>query len=356
LNIESKYHRNLIGAGGQGLRDLITRCGGPTESRAQAGLVRFPRQGESGDEVRIRGEPKVVNKIKEELLKAVATLRDRVVLAVEVPAAQHRILIGRGGQHLNELQNKTGAQIQFPGSRSYAQLGEAENAEEFNDIDSSDIVKVSGTRPACEAAIAELKSQIKPPTPEGIVATVNVPLKYHHAISQQGAFYRTLRAIGVQVEQSTQPTKSAVPSGPSSKATPSARIDQDEETAEAAEAEWVVEPNYQDVEEGESTWTLKGRDQAALDKAQGLIADAIQHAEQMTHVGYLTLPDRSSFPRIVGSKGATVARLRQETGADITVSREDTTITIIGSENDIEAAKTAIVKLASMPNTRPRRN
>lgn len=76
---------------------------------------------------------------------------------MEVPAAQHRILIGRGGQHLNELQNKTGAQIQFPGSRSYAQFGEAENAEDFAEVDSGDIVKVSGTRAVCEAAIAELK-------------------------------------------------------------------------------------------------------------------------------------------------------------------------------------------------------
>lgn len=41
LTIETKWHRNLIGAGGQGLRELITRCGGPTDSKAQAGLVRL---------------------------------------------------------------------------------------------------------------------------------------------------------------------------------------------------------------------------------------------------------------------------------------------------------------------------
>ncbi|KAF9454024.1 hypothetical protein P691DRAFT_755082 [Macrolepiota fuliginosa MF-IS2] len=355
ITIENKYHGNLIGAGGQGLRDLITRCGGTSDSKAQAGLVRFPRQGEASDEVRIRGDPKLVNKIKDELEKAVATFRDRIVLAVEVPAAQHRLLIGRGGQHLNELQNKTGAQIQFPGSRSYNQVGEAENAEDFAEVDSTDIVKVSGTRAACEAAIAELKSQIKPPTPEGVVGSVDVPLKYHHVISQQGVFYRNLRSIGVQVEQSIQPTKSAVPAGPSSKAVPSARIDEDEEQV-GLEVQWVVEANYQDAEEGESVWTLKARDQSALEKAQALVAEAIQHAEQMSHVGYLTLPDRTSFPRIVGSKGANVARLRQDTGADITVSREDTTITIIGSESDIEAAKNAIVTLASTPGGRPRRN
>ena len=117
-----------------------------------------PRQGEpTDDEVHLRGEPALVNKIKAELEKTVATLRDRVVLAVEIPAAQHRILIGRGGQHLNELQTRTGVQVQFPLSRSYHQLGEAVNASEIKDADPADIVKVSGSRSACEAAIGELK-------------------------------------------------------------------------------------------------------------------------------------------------------------------------------------------------------
>lgn len=39
VTIESRFHRSLIGAGGQGLRELIAKCGGPAESRAQAGLV-----------------------------------------------------------------------------------------------------------------------------------------------------------------------------------------------------------------------------------------------------------------------------------------------------------------------------
>ena len=48
------------------------------------------------------------------------------------------------------------------------------------------------------------------------------------------------------------------------------------------------------------------------------------------YVGFLTLPDRSMFPRIVGAKGSNVARLRNESGADITVSHEDSTIVIVG--------------------------
>jgi predicted PilT family ATPase len=41
LTIESRFHKALIGAGGHGLRSLILRCGGPTDTRLQAGLVRL---------------------------------------------------------------------------------------------------------------------------------------------------------------------------------------------------------------------------------------------------------------------------------------------------------------------------
>jgi hypothetical protein len=116
-----------------------------------------PRQGEPSDEVRLRGDPKLVGKVKAELEKTVATLRDRVILAVNIPATQHRALIGRGGQHLTDLQNQHGVQVQFPGSRSYNQVGEAENASEFGEVDAVNIVKVSGPRTACKKAIEVLK-------------------------------------------------------------------------------------------------------------------------------------------------------------------------------------------------------
>ena len=41
VTVESKYHRNIIGAGGQGLKDLIAKCGGPTDSKLHAGLIRL---------------------------------------------------------------------------------------------------------------------------------------------------------------------------------------------------------------------------------------------------------------------------------------------------------------------------
>jgi KH domain len=41
LTIEPRFHKALIGAGGQALRNLILRCGGPADTKDQAGLIRL---------------------------------------------------------------------------------------------------------------------------------------------------------------------------------------------------------------------------------------------------------------------------------------------------------------------------
>ena len=116
-----------------------------------------PRHGEPSDEVRLRGDPKTVTRLKTELEKIVGDLRDRVVLGVDVPVTHHRALIGRGGQNLSDLQTKFNVQIQLPGSRSYDQTGVPENISDLSSVDPASIVKVSGSRAACEEAITELK-------------------------------------------------------------------------------------------------------------------------------------------------------------------------------------------------------
>ena len=106
VTIDSQYHRTLIGAGGSRLREIIVACGGPSESRAQAGLVSFPK-GDSSDEVRLRGEPALVERLKAEFTKIAAELKDRVILGVSVPIPSHASKIGRGGSALLDLQKKT---------------------------------------------------------------------------------------------------------------------------------------------------------------------------------------------------------------------------------------------------------
>jgi hypothetical protein len=98
----------------------------------------------------------LVKKLQDELEKIVAGLRDRIVLGVDIPAQSHRSLIGRGGQNLNDLQDRHNVTVQFPGSRSYFQIGEPDNAEDLADVPAENLVKVSGSRAACEAAIKEM--------------------------------------------------------------------------------------------------------------------------------------------------------------------------------------------------------
>ncbi|KAH9083451.1 SCP160 protein [Lactarius deliciosus] len=349
FTIENKFHKTLIGGGGQGLRNLIVRCGGPADPKVQAGLVRFPRPGEEPkDEVRLRGESSLIKKLKAELEKVTAELRDRVVLGVQVPAVAHSALIGRGGRNLINFQNQHNVQVQFPGSNSYRSTGEPENTEELSDVAPEELVKVMGPKAAVEQAIEQLKSQADNATPQGsITDSISVPLKYHDAVTRQGSIFRTLRTYGVEAELSTQPSRSATPSRPSNSATPAARVDDVEESV--TEAQWEVVDNYTDAEEGESTWTLKGRDQGGIDRAKTTITQAIEKAQAATHVGFLTLPDRSSFPRIVGAKGSNIARLHDMTGAHILVGRDHSTITITGTTSSLEAAKEAILKTVHGP-------
>jgi len=164
--------------------------------------------------------------------------------------------------------------------------------------------------------------------PESVTDTFAVPLKYHDAVTSQGTIFRTLRHLGVEAEPSAHPTKPSLPSHPPSSTAPAARVDDVEDTV--TEAQWQVVENYADAEEGESTWNLKARDQANIDKAKVALTDALDKAKAATHVGFLTLHDRSSFPRIVGTKGSNIARLHEMTGANILVGRENNTIIITG--------------------------
>jgi len=57
---------------------------------------------------------------------------------------------------LTELEKKTGAEVQFPGSRSYHQVAAPSNLEELGGVEEKDIVKVAGSKSVCDMAIAEL--------------------------------------------------------------------------------------------------------------------------------------------------------------------------------------------------------
>jgi polyribonucleotide nucleotidyltransferase len=94
--------------------------------------------------------------------------------------------------------------------------------------------------------------------------------------------------------------------------------------------EWKALAYGTGAEDGATDITLKARDEESLEKAQSIIADALAKAEEITHIGYMTFPDRSAFPRIIGNKGSVINDLSLESGTEIIVPKDDTTVKIYG--------------------------
>ncbi|KAL7418419.1 hypothetical protein Q5752_006877 [Cryptotrichosporon argae] len=367
LTIDPKYHRTLIGQGGQKLRDLITAAGVPSEGYKQAGLVTFPRQGdETADQVRLRGDRKVVEKLEAELERQVAVLKDTVTVAVVVPAAQHASKIGRGGSALQDLQRKTNTAVHFPGSRQYKSVGAPENADELGDADEGDIVKVVGTRDAVKAAAELLSvapaererradSRAGRASPDLASRTVSIPKKLHYAIAEHPNLLRQIRSAGAFLTSPSAPKKPSAGAngddGTADVAAKTARIDLDADAGGDNESAWEMRENYAGAEDGEADWVVRAKPHD-LDRAVAYLERAREAAQAATHVGYLSGLPRSAFPRIIGSKGATISRLRADTGADITVGRDDDLITITGDEDAVIQAKDAVLAIVSRPSNR----
>ena len=154
---------------------------------------------------------------------------------------------------------------------------------------------------------------------------VPVPLKHFHILLQNSNLMRDLRAVGVHATVSGKP----IPVKTNSAAT---RID-DEPTDEVQEShgiEWRVIDYGSDVEPGDAGVLLKARDAESLAIAENLVKEAVSKADSSTKTGYMTFPDRSVFPRIIGSKGSVISELCLKTDADVNVPKDDFTITIHG--------------------------
>ncbi|WFD00899.1 hypothetical protein MYAM1_003655 [Malassezia yamatoensis] len=145
LQIPSRFHGNLIGSGGQHLKQLILRAGGPDDPKAHAQYVRFPRGNEPSDSVTIRAPKEIADNIAQELEAETKKLADRVVYGVAVPPSLHRQLIAKGGTRQSDWQTQQNVSLVLPNWREYKELGEPVNAEALQDTDTkSSIVKVTG--------------------------------------------------------------------------------------------------------------------------------------------------------------------------------------------------------------------
>lgn len=305
----------------------MVKAGGPEDRRLQARTVQFPRQDTDGNAVKVEGRQDVVNKIIASIEAMVSQRESQVTDTVAVPVEKHRTLIGRGGETKRQLESQFNVSIDIPRQGS----GQTD-------------VKLLGLPSDVEKAKGHISSLVK--EQEG--ATMQVPKKYHHAISENGQFFRRLRndhRVTVDHAGQEPPAKPQMAnSGTNNSALP--LITDDAESNVNGHSWTVVDNAFATGEEGDIPWVLKGNPEN-IQKAKKAVESALEQARANSTVGYLVLPDPSTYRYVIGQGGSTVSSIRKQSGCKINVPRaqtQDEPIEIVGSGSGCETAKNMILE------------
>lgn len=309
-------------------------CGGPDDGSA-ARMVKFPRADSPETTIRLEGNEAIVNNIVAAIEAFVKVKEDQVVASLDVPQSQHRLLIGRGGDARRQIESQFDVILDVPKQGS-----------------SSTEVKIKGGSAAVENAKSHVLSLLKDQQGE----TVQVPRRLHHAISENGAFFRRLRNdYRVTVDhagEQTPPRPTLTDSrDASSSADVSLPLITDDSPAGLDTFSWkIIESNVEDPSDpsaaGNIPWVLSGS-QENLVKAKAALEKAIASASQPAATGYLILPDPKTYRFVVGPGGSQINNIRKRTGCRINVPKDQSkteAIEVKGSKDNLDVAKEMILE------------
>jgi rRNA processing protein Krr1/Pno1 len=108
---------------------------------------------------------------------------------------------------------------------------------------------------------------------------------------------------------------------------------------------WNVESAADPNLDGDIPWVLIGSPEN-VEKAKTAVQKAVEEALN-SKIGYLVLPDPSTYRFVVGQAGAKVNSIRKATGCNITIPRsqqEGEAIEIVGTQDGIEEAKEMVLE------------
>ncbi|PVI02859.1 hypothetical protein DM02DRAFT_670264 [Periconia macrospinosa] len=349
IDVDRKHHRNLIGASGSNIRQIVTAAGGPDNARDLARMVRFPRADSDGSSIRVEGPKSVVEKIVASIQAQASSLDSQVTEVVEVSPDKHRLLIGRGGETRRSLESKLHIQLDIP---KQTETGAARSQ-----------VKITGEAENVAKAKEHILDLVKGQEGE----TVQVPQYLHHAISDNGHFFRRLRNdLKVTVDHAGQqiPPKPATSEGGKARkgANGALPLITDDTSSGAESHSWeLVDNNPKDDSVDTSAtipWVLRGHADN-LPKARQILESAIENAAKPSSTGYLILPDPRSYRLVVGPGGSTINSIRKKTGTKVQVPRDqakDEAIEIVGTPEGCDQARQLILDIVSKGGNGGRRS
>ncbi|KAI9887736.1 MAG: hypothetical protein M1823_000485 [Watsoniomyces obsoletus] len=334
LEVDRKHHRSLIGSGGTNLREMVIKAGGPDDRRELSRMVRFPGQDSDSNTIRVEGHRDVVEKIVAAIEEQVSRRENETTETVNVPAEKHRMLIGRGGDTRRKLEGQFHVGLDIP---RVAENGPAREG-----------VKISGR----SEDVARAKEHILKMIESGQGETIQVPRRLHHAVANNGQFFRRLRQdLDVMVDHAGhQPPPRPAIINPRSATGPDGGdmplITDDESRPDAFR--WHVRDNQDEsAGEGDIPWVLRGQAESVA-RARQQLESALKAAQKPVATGYLVLADPRTYRLVIGPGGSQVNSIRDATGCKINIPRNQNhgeAIEIHGEKDRVEEAKEMIVEI-----------
>ena len=337
IEVDQKFHKSLIGSGGATIRNIVVAAGGSDDRRSLARTVRFPPQGSTENVIRVEGSRDLVEKVVAAIQTQISQKENQQTTILDVPQEKHRLLIGHGGEIRKGIESRFNIELNIP------RLGDEGAA--------ASQVKLIGQ----PADIEKAKVHIQTITQDQVGETVSIPRKYHHAISDNGAFFRRLRSnhnVTVNHGDQKPPPKSSPSAKPSATESAAAMplITDDPDSAASHSFTMQASSASPSTEQGTIPWVLRGNPDN-IAKARAALEKALKQAEaqQSESTGYVVLADPSKYKYVIGQGGSRINEMRRQTGCKITVPKAGSSggagaIEIVGSKEGVEEARDLILE------------
>lgn len=333
LQIDQKFYKTIIGPSGATLSKIVLDAGGPEDRRLANRYVTFPKHGSSETGVTLQGSKPVVEKIKKAILALVTEKEGQTTESIEIPQELHRHLIGPGGSIRRKMEEDFSVEINVPRTETTG----PERSQ----------VKIAGKPEDIAKAKAHISSVLKQQATE----TIEIPLRFHHIISEDGNIFRKLRnEQGISIDHAGKkpPPKDASVGASRGRVAEGGALPLITDDDSASSHSWeVVEPqSTANGQEGNIPWVLRGNaDNMA--KARQIIEQKLANASKPLTTGYLILPDPRLNRFVIGPNGSTINNIRQQTGVQIQVPKQGSgseAIEIKGPKAGVEKAKDLVLE------------
>jgi len=355
INVERKYHRIIVGAGGSKLREIISNAGGD-EIRNKT--IDIPNADEESDVITVQGPKTFVSKVVKAINKIVEDGENSITKELEVPKERQGALVGPGGMVRRQLETEFNVTIQVPNK------------------DQTGPVTVTGLADNVAKAEKKIKEDI---LKDNFDVEIQVPAAIHQFVSERGALIQKLRLDDFVNVRHGNANRRANKINRSKLVIPVEKVRAEEGSTQKVKItiEEVGEPR-DDAEEGDIPWRLTyepinfeellgettdedketkpaesakpsaEKKKAALDKATKIIEDRIALVKDATYVCYIWTSEFKNFNRIVGPGGSNIKKIRDDTNTLINIPRKNDPVNdvvyIRGTKEGVSKAAEAIVR------------